>query len=49
MNFQHFFDTKETIPPGLSWEHYCPYHLLWLAGMAVFIILLSVQYRKRDA
>ena len=49
MNFQHFFDTKETIPPGLSWNHYCPYHLLWLAGMAVFIILLSVQYRKRDA
>ena len=48
MNFQYFFDTKETIPAGLEWSHYSLYHLLWLAGMVVFITLLSVQYRKQD-
>lgn len=47
--FQYFFDTKETIPPGLEWSHYGPWHLLWLAVMVVFITLLSVQYKKQDA
>lgn len=48
MLFQHFLDTKETIPAGLEWSHYGPWHLFWLAVMVVFITLLSVQYKKRD-
>ena len=48
MLFQHFLDTKETIPDGLSWSHYGPWHLFWLAGMVVFLIMLSAQYKKKD-
>ena len=47
--FRHFFDTKETIPDGLNWNHYGTWHLLWLAIMVAFITLISVQYRKQDA
>ena len=49
MDFQYFWLTKETIPPGLEWNHYCPWHLLWLAGLAAFATLLSRAYKRKDA
>lgn len=49
MDFQYFWLTKETIPPGLEWNHYCPWHLLWLAGLAAFATLLSRAYKQKDA
>jgi len=49
MVFQHFLDTKEAIPAGLSWNHYGSWHLFWLVSMVAFLIILSARYKKQDA
>lgn len=39
-------DTVETIPEGLGFAHYDATHLTWLAVMAVFIVAVSLCYRR---
>ena len=48
MELGYFFDTKETVPAGLEWNHYGSWHLFWLAVMAALLIVLSNQYKKKD-
>ena len=42
---KYWFDTVETIPGGLGFSHYDGMHLAWLAGGAVFLIVLGLCYR----
>ena len=43
-----FLHTSDTIPDGMGWTHFCPMHLLWIAGAAAFTLVLSKQYRRSD-
>ena len=42
---KYWFDTVETIPGGLGFSHYDGMHLAWLAGGAVFLMVLGLCYR----
>ena len=42
---KYWFDTVETIPGGLGFSHYDGMHLAWLAGGAVFLVVLGLCYR----
>ena len=44
----NFFTPQEQIPPGLGFSLYGPQHLLWLAGIALGIILLCRVCRRLD-
>ena len=39
---KYWFDTVETIPGGLGFSHYDGMHLAWLAGGAVFLVVLAI-------
>lgn len=44
---QYWFETVETIEKGVGFSHFDGVHLTWLAAGAVFMLLLSVFYRKQ--
>lgn len=41
----YWFDTVETIPQGVGFDHYSPVHLLWLAVFAGFALASCLLYR----
>ena len=43
---QHFFDTVATIPDGMGFSYFHPFHLCWLGGIALAIFLLCRLYRR---
>ena len=43
-----FLTSQENIPPGLGFSLYGPRHLLWLAGIALGIVLLCRYYCRLD-
>ncbi len=45
---QYFLYTSGTIPDGLGWTHYSALHLAWLAVAVVFIIAVTLLYRRAD-
>lgn len=45
---QYFLDTTGTIPEGVGFHHFDSLHLTWLALAAIFITLLSLQYKKQS-
>lgn len=46
---EYFWETVDTIGPGLGWPHFGPFHLAVLAVMAVLAVLLCRGYRGLDA
>lgn len=46
---KHFFYTSDTVPEGLGIPHYGIEHLLWLAAAVIFIVGISLWYRKADS
>lgn len=46
---RYWFDTEETIPAGCGFAHFGTEHLLWLLGLAVFITLSCILYRRLSA
>ena len=46
---QHFLDTTETIPAGMGFSYFSPFHLCWLGVIAAAIFLLCRLYRRSDA
>ena len=46
---QHFLDTTETIPAGMGFSYFSPFHLCWLGGIAAAIFLLCRLYRRSGA
>lgn len=44
-----FFYTSDTVPEGLGISHYGIEHLCWLAAAVIFIVGISLWYRKADA
>lgn len=46
---QYFLDTTGTIPDGVGFSHYDLLHITWLVLAAVFIIAVSLLYRKQDS
>jgi len=45
---QYFFDTVETIDPGLGFELYGCEHFVWLAVFVLFALGSSVMYKKHS-
>lgn len=45
---KNFFYTSDTVPAGLGIPHYGVEHLCWLAAALVFIVGISLWYRKAD-
>ena len=45
---KNFFYTSDTVPEGLGIPHYGIEHLLWLAAAVIFIVGISLWYRKAD-
>lgn len=43
---RYFFETVETVPEGLGFALFSPFHLTWLAAGAVVIILCCFWYKK---
>ena len=46
---QHFLDTVDTIPAGMGFSYFHPFHLCWLGGIALAIFALCRLYRRSDA
>ena len=46
---QHFWDTVDTIPAGMGFSYFHPFHLCWLGGIALAIFALCRLYRRSDA
>ena len=46
---QHFLNTTETIPAGMGFSYFSPFHLCWLGGIAAAIFLLCRLYRRSGA
>ena len=46
---QHFWDTVDTIPAGMGFSYFHPFHLCWLGGIALAIFALCRLYRQSDA
>ena len=46
---QHFLDTVDTIPAGMGFSYFRPFHLCWLGGIALAIFALCRLYRRSDA
>lgn len=44
---KYWFDTVETIGAGVGFSHYDGLHLAWLIGGAVFMLALSLVYRRQ--
>lgn len=45
---KYFLDTTGTIPENVGFSHYDSLHLTWLALAAIFIITVSLVYRKQS-
>ena len=46
---QHFLDTTDTIPAGMGFSYFSPFHLCWLGVIAAAIFLLCRLYRRSGA
>ena len=45
---RHFLDTIDTIPAGMGFSYFHPFHLCWLGGIALAIFSLCRLYRRSD-
>lgn len=45
---QYFWDTGETIAPGLGFSHYDALHLSWLAIFVAVILVCCLWFKKMD-
>lgn len=43
---QYFLETVETVPEGLGFALFSPFHLTWLTAGVVIIVLCCLWYRK---
>ena len=43
---QYWFDTVETIPAGMGWQHFSGYHFFWLGILMLTCRGCSVAYRR---
>ena len=43
---RHFLDTIDTIPAGMGFSYFHPFHLCWLGGIALAIFSLCRLYRR---
>ena len=44
---QYFLDTTGTVPEGVGFQHYDATHIMWLIVATLFIIYISVTYKKQ--
>lgn len=42
---KYFYETVETIPEGLGFKHFDPFHLKWLAAAALSMAVICLLYR----
>ena len=43
---EYFWDTGETIVPGMGFSHYDSLHLFWLVVFVITVIICCVWFRK---
>ncbi|MCD8353233.1 MAG: TIGR02206 family membrane protein [Clostridiales bacterium] len=44
----YFFTYETDLPGGVGFSHFSPTHLIWLAAIAVFIVLLSKWFSRKS-
>ncbi len=44
--FRYFFLAKENVPSDMGFEFYDGYHLSWLCLISLFVIVISIGYKK---
>ena len=46
--FRDFFLSKENVPQDMGFELYNNYHLKWLCLISLFVVIISIRYKKLD-